>query len=86
MGRGAYTWPDGSSYEGEVHNGIRHGLGTYRCGSKPVSYIGQWNQGKRHGKVNICMPVNASTQSILYSFTITIIKNKTSSVYRYMGI
>ncbi|XP_058851883.1 radial spoke head 10 homolog B [Acipenser ruthenus] len=50
MGRGAYTWPDGSSYEGEVHNGIRHGLGTYRCGSKPVSYIGQWNQGKRHGK------------------------------------
>ncbi|KAJ7305870.1 hypothetical protein JRQ81_010236 [Phrynocephalus forsythii] len=51
MHHGTYTWPDGSLYEGEVKNGIRHGFGMYNCGSYPVSYIGQWVEGKRHGKV-----------------------------------
>uniref|UniRef100_A0A3Q4AHB1 Radial spoke head 10 homolog B n=1 Tax=Mola mola TaxID=94237 RepID=A0A3Q4AHB1_MOLML len=49
-GRGTYTWLDGSSYEGEVHNGIRHGTGTYKCAKTSVSYTGQWDQGKRHGQ------------------------------------
>ncbi|KAL3051210.1 hypothetical protein OYC64_001476 [Pagothenia borchgrevinki] len=50
VGRGTFTWPDASSYEGEVLNAVRHGTGTYRCANNGVSYTGQWDQGKRHGK------------------------------------
>ncbi|XP_032086892.1 radial spoke head 10 homolog B-like [Thamnophis elegans] len=53
MNHGTYKWPDGSMYEGEVKNGIRHGFGMYKCGTYPVSYIGQWVEGKRHGKGTI---------------------------------
>ncbi|XP_074925332.1 radial spoke head 10 homolog B2 isoform X1 [Chelonoidis abingdonii] len=53
MYNGSYTWPDGSMYEGEVKNGVRHGFGIYKCGTHPVSYIGQWCEGKRHGKGTI---------------------------------
>nr|XP_056722593.1 radial spoke head 10 homolog B-like [Euleptes europaea] len=50
MDQGSYTWPDGSVYEGNVKSGIRHGFGMYKCGTHPVSYVGQWFKGKRHGK------------------------------------
>ncbi|KAG2456091.1 RS10B protein, partial [Polypterus senegalus] len=50
MGQGIYSWLDGSIYDGEVKDGMRHGLGTYTGGIKPVSYIGNWVCGKRHGK------------------------------------
>ncbi|EMP34980.1 Radial spoke head 10 like protein B [Chelonia mydas] len=53
MYNGRYTWPDGSMYEGEVKNAVRHGFGMYKCGTHPVSYIGQWCEGKRHGKGTI---------------------------------
>ncbi|XP_053222216.1 radial spoke head 10 homolog B-like isoform X2 [Podarcis raffonei] len=53
MHHGSYTWPDGSVYDGEVKSGIRHGFGMYKCGTYPVSYIGQWVEGKRHGKGTI---------------------------------
>uniref|UniRef100_A0A670KFP9 Radial spoke head 10 homolog B n=1 Tax=Podarcis muralis TaxID=64176 RepID=A0A670KFP9_PODMU len=53
MHHGSYTWPDGSIYDGEVKSGIRHGFGMYKCGTYPVSYIGQWVEGKRHGKGTI---------------------------------
>uniref|UniRef100_A0A8D0GA36 Radial spoke head 10 homolog B n=1 Tax=Sphenodon punctatus TaxID=8508 RepID=A0A8D0GA36_SPHPU len=53
MYHGSYMWPDGSLYEGEVKNGVRHGFGMYKCGTHPVSYIGQWFEGKRHGKGTI---------------------------------
>ncbi|XP_078521278.1 radial spoke head 10 homolog B isoform X2 [Lissotriton helveticus] len=53
MGHGVYTWPDGSKYEGEVKSGIRHGFGMYKCGTGPVSYVGQWSEGKRDGKGTI---------------------------------
>lgn len=51
MNHGVYTWPDGSTYEGEVVNGIRHGFGMFKSSTQPVSYIGHWCHGKRHGKV-----------------------------------
>lgn len=51
MGCGTYSWPDGSTYEGEVHNGIRHGVGTYKCAKTNTVYTGQWCLGKRKGKV-----------------------------------
>ncbi|XP_032459819.1 radial spoke head 10 homolog B2 isoform X2 [Phocoena sinus] len=50
MNHGVYTWPDGSTYEGEVVNGIRHGFGMFKSSTQPVSYIGHWCHGKRHGK------------------------------------
>ncbi|XP_026560387.1 radial spoke head 10 homolog B2 [Pseudonaja textilis] len=53
MDHGTYKWLDGSTYEGEVKNGIRNGFGMYKCGTYPVSYIGQWVEGKRHGKGTI---------------------------------
>ncbi|XP_015281671.1 PREDICTED: radial spoke head 10 homolog B-like [Gekko japonicus] len=53
MHHGSYTWPDGSVYEGEVKNGIRHGFGMFRSGVCPVSYVGHWFEGKRHGKGTI---------------------------------
>ncbi|XP_060029212.1 radial spoke head 10 homolog B isoform X1 [Erinaceus europaeus] len=53
MNHGMYTWPDGSTYEGEVLSGLRNGFGVFRCGARPVSYIGHWCHGKRHGKGSI---------------------------------
>ncbi|XP_021042888.1 radial spoke head 10 homolog B [Mus pahari] len=53
MNHGVYTWPDGSTYEGGVFNGLRNGFGMFKCGTQPVSYIGHWCQGKRHGKGSI---------------------------------
>nr|XP_033770609.1 radial spoke head 10 homolog B-like isoform X2 [Geotrypetes seraphini] len=52
-GHGTYTWPDGSKYEGDVKDGIRHGFGLYKCGTQPVSYVGQWFLSLRHGKGTI---------------------------------
>jgi hypothetical protein len=48
-GKGKYTTPDGSVYEGEFKNGDKHGQGTYffASGSK---YIGQWINGRRSGE------------------------------------
>lgn len=51
MNHGVYTWPDGSRYEGEVIDGLRNGFGVFRCSTRPVSYIGLWCHGTRHGKV-----------------------------------
>ncbi|XP_032728583.1 radial spoke head 10 homolog B-like [Lontra canadensis] len=53
MNHGVYTWPDGSTYEGEVLHGVREGFGMFKCGTHPVSYIGHWCHGKRHGKGSI---------------------------------
>ncbi|XP_064232511.1 radial spoke head 10 homolog B isoform X2 [Aotus nancymaae] len=53
MNHGVYTWPVGSTYEGEVVNGVRNGFGMFKCSTQPVSYIGHWCNGKRHGKGTI---------------------------------
>ncbi|XP_006859819.1 PREDICTED: radial spoke head 10 homolog B2 [Chrysochloris asiatica] len=53
MNHGVYTWPDGSTYKGEVVNGLRNGFGLFKCSTQPVSYIGHWCHGKRHGKGSI---------------------------------
>lgn len=51
MGHGTYTWLDGSTYEGEIHQGIRHGVGMYKCFKTSTVYRGQWYLGKRQGQV-----------------------------------
>uniref|UniRef100_A0A8C6J566 Uncharacterized protein n=1 Tax=Melopsittacus undulatus TaxID=13146 RepID=A0A8C6J566_MELUD len=53
MFSGRYTWNDGSVYEGSIKDGVRHGFGFFRSGIHPVSYIGYWCKGKRHGKGTI---------------------------------
>ncbi|NXY29690.1 R10B2 protein, partial [Pomatorhinus ruficollis] len=54
MHNGRYTWNDGSVYEGSIQDGLRHGYGVFRSGTRPVSYTGYWVNGKRHGKGMIC--------------------------------
>lgn len=49
-GCGKFTWSDGSWYEGEVKEGLRHGVGTYQCTSTPSTYCGDWKNGMRDGK------------------------------------
>ncbi|NXE19656.1 R10B2 protein, partial [Ardeotis kori] len=51
--KGRYTWNDGSMYEGSIKNGVRHGFGLFRSGTHPISYVGYWCKGKRHGKGTI---------------------------------
>ncbi|XP_027733963.1 radial spoke head 10 homolog B2 isoform X1 [Empidonax traillii] len=50
MFNGRYTWNDGSVYEGSIKDGIRNGFGFFRSGTYPISYLGEWCNGKRHGK------------------------------------
>jgi len=40
-------YADGSMYEGQVVNGLRHGTGVYKSGSE--QYQGQWQEDKQHG-------------------------------------
>lgn len=40
-----------STYDGDVVNGLRHGVGTYVDKEGKLSFTGEWDQGKRHGKV-----------------------------------
>ena len=49
-GKGKYTWPDGSWYDGDVVQGLRHGEGTYYTPTGESTYIGQWKNGVRCGK------------------------------------
>ncbi|XP_051635445.1 radial spoke head 10 homolog B-like isoform X2 [Manacus candei] len=48
MFNGRYTWNDGV-YEGSIKGGIRHGFGFFRSRTRPISYLGEWCNGKRHG-------------------------------------
>ena len=60
-GKGKLVWKDRSFYEGDFHNGLRHGFGLYQLAApirgskdkpgKPArSYEGEWANGQRHGK------------------------------------
>lgn len=40
---GVYTWPSGSTYQGQWQNGKRHGFGTETRGR--WVYRGEWSQG-----------------------------------------
>lgn len=44
-GKGVYKWPDGSIYEGEVKDGLRHGYGIYKIDD--ATYEGEWKEGKK---------------------------------------
>lgn len=46
-----------SAYDGEVLNGKRHGIGTFKCKNNKLSYSGEWSLGKRHGKVSVQLQI-----------------------------
>ncbi|XP_069762241.1 radial spoke head 10 homolog B isoform X3 [Narcine bancroftii] len=52
-GHGTYIWTDGSTYVGDVKNGIRHGQGVFTSADQSISYTGEWYHSKRHGKGTI---------------------------------
>ena len=50
-GRGRLQWRDGSTYDGDVVNGVREGFGVYRrCSRRPFVYEGEWRKGMFHGR------------------------------------
>jgi len=40
-----------STYEGDVVNGVRHGIGVLHSVGLGITYSGQWVYGKQHGRV-----------------------------------
>ena len=53
--RRTITYTDGSRYDGEIHNGKWHGLGTYIY-SDGSRYAGDWRDGKKHGQGTYTWP------------------------------
>lgn len=49
-GQGEYIFPEGSTYVGEVLNGLRHGKGVYENREENLKYEGYWHNGLKHGK------------------------------------
>ena len=50
-GEGEYFFSNGSTYKGQVLNGLRHGRGVYK--SPGILFEGEWKNGLKHGKGNI---------------------------------
>lgn len=49
-GVGQFTWNDGSFYEGDWVNDVRHGNGIFRTGGEvQITYEGQWVNDIKHG-------------------------------------
>ena len=60
QGKGTATFPDGSVYEGEFSDGVRHGTGKYTYAAPPPGedeepkpplgeYNGAWKEGRKEG-------------------------------------
>ena len=52
VGSGAYEWSDGSTYEGQVVAGLRHGTGKFTGKGSYPTYEGEWREGRRHGQAD----------------------------------
>ena len=48
-GKGIYSWPDGSEYNGEYKNNIREGEGTFKW-ANGVIFQGKFVNGRPDGK------------------------------------
>lgn len=49
-GKGKYLWVDGSFYEGDLFDGLRHGYGIYQTNNEDIKYEGEWANGLKEGK------------------------------------
>jgi len=47
-GVGTCTWSDGSTYEGDWLNNLRHGNGKFN--NDTYEYCGEWQQDMKHGR------------------------------------
>ncbi len=56
----AWSWPDGSRYEGAVLSGKQHGLGVFTW-ANGMRHEGEWQKGKRHGYGVVVAPDGAQT-------------------------
>ncbi|KAI9209099.1 uncharacterized protein BJ171DRAFT_577449 [Polychytrium aggregatum] len=61
---GVFIFQDGSRYDGEFKELegaviVRHGQGTYTCGSTGCKYTGAWEMDKMHGKGKMDYPSGA---------------------------
>ncbi|XP_068581152.1 ankyrin repeat and MYND domain-containing protein 1-like isoform X2 [Cebidichthys violaceus] len=55
QGLGAQEWPDGSTYEGECVNGLKHGYGRYTWRNGEF-YEGSFYKDYKHGDALYCWP------------------------------
>uniref|UniRef100_A0A3Q2XSS6 Uncharacterized protein n=1 Tax=Hippocampus comes TaxID=109280 RepID=A0A3Q2XSS6_HIPCM len=51
-GKGTYTWPDGSRYEGAFKNHQRHGKGS-QIAADGTKWSGKWKANTKNGKGKI---------------------------------
>eukprot|EP01002_Notosolenus_urceolatus_P014983 NODE_704_length_1847_cov_169.920467_g573_i0.p1 GENE.NODE_704_length_1847_cov_169.920467_g573_i0~~NODE_704_length_1847_cov_169.920467_g573_i0.p1 ORF type:complete len:579 (-),score=251.58 NODE_704_length_1847_cov_169.920467_g573_i0:111-1598(-) len=54
-GKGVYTWPKGTKYEGEFKDGVMHGKGKYTYGADSY-YDGEWQDDQKHGEGKMTFP------------------------------
>ena len=45
----AAAWQRVQKYTGDIHNNVRHGVGTYEYANKFFRYEGEYVNGKKHG-------------------------------------
>jgi hypothetical protein len=55
MDRGVFTYPDGTTYEGEWKDNRRHGHGVWTRPDGTV-YVGEWENDKPHGQGTLTWP------------------------------
>ena len=57
-GKGTYTFPDGSVYQGAWSDHKFHGSGEMQYANGEV-YVGKFKKGKRHGKGRHAYPIDS---------------------------
>lgn len=48
--KGIFTWPDGSTYQGDWHESVMSGEGTLKVKNPCEIIKGKWVNGKLHGQ------------------------------------
>lgn len=55
----AYSWP-GSTYQGGIRNGLRHGAGRMSFANSESVYDGGWSDGMRHGSGTMALDASGT--------------------------
>lgn len=54
-GKGWYIFDTENEYDGDLVNGLRHGVGNYKSKDDSVKYTGEWKKGLKHGKGDLIL-------------------------------